>query len=711
MAPEQVRNEAIDARADLFAFGTVLYEMLTGRRAFQRGTAAETMTAILREEPEELTELRPDAAPGLDRIIRHSLEKEPSRRFQSARDVAFALEALSGPTATSASRPAAAEPTRAERRPWWMVAAAAVIVVGAVATWLTMSDSTPSGTACRDGVVPIAIGTATQVTTDDGLEIDPAISPDGRFLAYSAGTATRMRVYIRGIGGGRTLPLSDGKDAFEYQPRWSPDGNQILYLSPSGVHVASALGGTSRLLTSGGTVTAAAWAPDGQRVMIARPEQVSIIAPDGTGERPLGRPPDELYSCDWTVHGDRIVCAYGNRPNMTPGVAFGNIAPSSLILIPAAGGPFTPLAGLRGLNQSPVWSTDGRYLFFVSDRQGPRDIYMADVTSDGRLAVEPCRLTTGLSAQSIGFTADRSRLVYAVYTARANLWSLPIPKTGPADIAGARALTSGNQVVEAMSVSPDERWVLYDSTLHGDAEIFRVPIDGGPPERLTTDPANDFAPVASPDGRFVAYHSVLSGGTRDLFVKPIAGGTKQPAAASDGNERYPSWSPDGTAIAYHLQGPGVPQDQQEIFVVRRNESGTWSEGVRAGLGSTGRVTWLGDTSIVAGLVGGRVAILPLPSGPPRIVYTPKSPSDPRARSFVATSRDGRTLYFKSVDAEGRASFWALPTAGGAPTLLVQLADLTRPSIRSDFAAGAGRFFFTLEDRQADIVVADVTRRQ
>jgi eukaryotic-like serine/threonine-protein kinase len=125
MAPEQVRGGAVDARTDLFALGAVLYEMLTGRRAFQRDTSAETMTAILREDPPELTSVRAELSPALDRIVRHCLEKNPAERFQTARDVAFALEAFSGTSVTSVS---SAVPEVAASRSWspWVVLALAV---------------------------------------------------------------------------------------------------------------------------------------------------------------------------------------------------------------------------------------------------------------------------------------------------------------------------------------------------------------------------------------------------------------------------------------------------------------------------------------------------------------------------------------------------------------------------------------------------------
>ena len=128
MAPEQVRGQEVDARADVFALGVVLYEMVSGARAFQRDTAADTMTAILTQEPPALVGSRPDVSPALDRIVRHCLEKNPNERFQSARDVAFALEALSG-SSPSGVVPAASTPVAPARR----AALAPLVVVAAVA--------------------------------------------------------------------------------------------------------------------------------------------------------------------------------------------------------------------------------------------------------------------------------------------------------------------------------------------------------------------------------------------------------------------------------------------------------------------------------------------------------------------------------------------------------------------------------------------------
>jgi Tol biopolymer transport system component len=711
MAPEQVRDQPIDGRADLFAFGAVLYEMLTGHRAFRRDTPAETMTAILNEEPPDLSRVRLDVPPALERIVRHCLEKNPNQRFQSARDVAFALEALSGSDASTGQTTAAAPVVRR----WWLVPAITIgaIAIGAVwyaAPWRTRSG----GSATADA--PITLGASTHVTTDDGLEIDPALSPDGKLIAYAAGHARRMRVFIRAVAGGRTIPLSEGADPIEFQPRWSPDGGQILYLSgragdtqagvvrsSGALLVAPALGGTARTVATGG-VTAAAWADD-KRIFVVRDRKLSLASVDGGEERALGEAPDSVYNCQWSTSW--IACARGNRFGIVPGSTFGNIAPSAIVLIPTGGGPAVDLTDSTGLNDSPVWAPNGRELYFISNRHGPRDIYVINIAADGRAAGDPQRVTTGLGALSIAFSGTGQHLAYVTYTARANVWSLPIPSGGAVDITGARQITSGNQVVEAMRVSSDGKWLLYDSTLSGNAEIYRMPVGGGPAERLTTDPADDFAPDLSPDGRSIVYHSWRTG-TRDIFVKPVDGGAIVPVTSTPGSESYPAWSPDGTAIAF-LDQFIEAGTTRGVFIVRRTASGPWDTPVRLKPG--GKPVWLDERTLIFDRNRG-IEMLSVDSGTSRMLYEPPAPgSDDPPVTGTALADDRVTVYFKSHDATGRASFWSIPVTGGRPRPLVRFTDLARPSIRGDFAVGADQFFFTLEDRQADILVADVIRRQ
>src|SRR4029453_9693616 len=187
----------------------------------------------------------------------------------------------------------------------------------------------------------------------------------------------------------------------------------------------------------------------------------------------------DLHSCGWSPNGRWISCVSLNQISVRPGSMFGNLAPSTIILVPVVGGQPIRLLEPRAFNQSPVWSPDGRRLYFLSNRDGPRDIYALTLSSSGRPRGEPARLTTGLGAISISLSGDGRRLAYAAYSARANIWSLPIPSGAPISAESAMAVTSGSQVIEAMRVSRDGRWLLFDSDLRGNADIYRITGYGG----------------------------------------------------------------------------------------------------------------------------------------------------------------------------------------------------------------------------------------
>ena len=265
----------------------------------------------------------------------------------------------------------------------------------------------------------------------------------------------------------------------------------------------------------------------------------------------------------------------------------------------------------------------------------------------------------------------------------------------------------GNQVIESMHVSGDGRWLLYDSNLRGNADIYRVPIDGGEPEQLTSSPADEFAGDLSPDGRAVAYHSWRSG-TRDIEVKPLDGGPIEYVTATPAQESYPRWRPDGGAILFYDQR--VPYT---LRLTRRLGPGAWSAPVfMASPGMNG--TWSPDGSWVA-YVGassdaapGPVMVVAAHGGAPRQLFAP-SPTAPPALE-VKWDPDGETIYYKAHDTVGRASFWSVGSRGGTPRLLVRFPDRSRQSHRKDFATDGGRLFFAREDRQSDVFVVELLPR-
>ena len=207
---------------------------------------------------------------------------------------------------------------------------------------------------------------------------------------------------------------------------------------------------------------------------------------------------------------------------------------------------------------------------FISDRDGSHDIYVTAVTAAGKGDHDPARLSAGLGAHTISMSRSGGQLAYSLYTRRSSLWSLPIPAQPPVTNANATRITGANEYIEQFAISADGKWLYYDSDLTGNADIFRVPVTGGEPEQLTNDPADDFAPVPSPDGKEFAFHSWRAGGSRDIFVQRLDGGGVQQVTHSPLQESLASWSPDGRALAFTQV-----TNANGVFVVRRDAAGNW----------------------------------------------------------------------------------------------------------------------------------------
>jgi Tol biopolymer transport system component len=692
MSPEQATGDRqLDARSDVYSLGAVLYELLAGEPPVTGPNAQAMIAKLITERPTRLRVARDTVPEGVDAAVAKALSKVPADRFPSAGEFASALQA-----GVAGARPPARWPAR---ELWIGVGAAAVVGLLAFGAWRLT----------RGGSPVLVMGRSEQLTSDPGLEIQPAISPDGRLVAYSAGNSSRMRTFIRPAGGGRTIPLSDDSTAVETQARWSPDGSSLLFLTRGGVSVAPALGGSSRPVVAPASaygVTAAAWSPDGQEIAFVRGDSLQVVPLAGGPARWLTNGSD-LHSCSWSPNGRWIACVSLNQISVRPGSTFGNLAPSTIILVPAAGGKLVRLLEPRAFNQSPVWSPVGR-LFFLSNRDGPRDIYVMTLSSSGRPRGEPARLTTGLGAISISLSRDGRRLAYATYSARANIWSLPIPSRVPASAEAATPVTNGSQVVEAMRVSRDGRWLVFDSDLRGNANIYRVPVSGGQPEQLTSDPADEFAPDLSPDGRAITYHSWRTG-TRDIETKPLDGGPVVRVTDTPAQESFPVWSPDGRAILFYNQVTPFA-----IYVTRRGSDGRWSSPpsllVSPGLGADWSPdgAWVAYAASESDVSAGPVMVVPAAGGVPRRLFEP-GPAAPEAGQ-VLWSPDGRKVYYKAHDAEGRTSFWAVSATGGAPRLLVRFPNPDRQSSRKDFAVDGRRLYFAIEDRQSDVFVAEMIPR-
>src|SRR5688572_16271242 len=702
MAPEQAAGEkSVDARADVYALGAVLYEMLSGEPPFTGPTTQAVIARVLTAEPTPLDEVRRSVPSHVAAAVHTALAKLPADRFAGAAQLAAALavpSSMDGTAHRTASRASRERPTSMRLAPI-AFGLLALLAVGVGSFWL-------GGRVRSSASPPLVFGRVSRLTWEPGLEVHPAISPDGRAVAYAGGTSTDTRIYVRQIAEGRAVRVSDDSVDIQEAPSWSPDGSRILFLSRGAVYSAPSSGGPRRQeipVSRDGAITAAAWSPDGRSIAFAAANRLAIRGPDG-GTREVARLA-EATMCAWSPDAALIACSSGNARYFKLGSGFGNLSPNRIAIVRVSDGAVTTVSDSVAINVSPVWSRDGRTLYYVSTRDGPGDVYAQRITRDGRADDTPVRLTTGLGANSISLSADGSRLAYSIYSPTSNIWSLPIPGESPTSAAGAVPVTIGAQVIENLSVSSDGRWLLYESNLAGNSDLYRWPVAGGESERLTSDPADEFAPALSPDGTEIAFHSWRTG-SRDLWVQPLDGGPLQHVTTSNGHEWQPEWAPDGRALLYIS---GV--ESRSIWIVRRGADGTWGNPVqRFAIGYW--PSWSPDGRSVAfasRLVGGSLLVAPADSGEPRMIVDATKPGMPQVER-TQWSADGRSILFKSHDARGRASFWSVSREGGTPRIRVRFDDLSRPSYRQQWALGRDRLFFLIEDRQSDVWVMEAKPR-
>ena len=285
MAPEQVRGEPVDHRADIFSFGAVLYEMLAGKRAFAGDTGVEIMTAILKTEPPELDLEQLKISPALDRIVCHCLEKRPADRFQSARDLTFALGALSGSESASALR---AQTSPRQRVPLWTLLAAGLAALALAAVALHFFLRSPQAPR-MEFAIPV-----------EGELGHIALSPDGRMLAYIAvdENSGDGMLYIQKVGSPSAMKVNETKGAT--YPFWSPNDDYVAFFAHNKLKKAAVNGGLPQVLTAVQEARGGSWSNKG--VIVYSPDSSGPlwrIDADGTDAAPLT---DKTFSAECSSH-------------------------------------------------------------------------------------------------------------------------------------------------------------------------------------------------------------------------------------------------------------------------------------------------------------------------------------------------------------------------------------------------------------------------
>jgi Tol biopolymer transport system component len=578
MSPEQVRGEPIDARSDIFSFGAVLYEMLTGKRAFKCQTSAQTMTAILREEPQALNDTGGQVPVELQRILARCLEKNVERRFQSASDLAFAMESLSGtsagtPTATTTAK---SVPQPKSWRAWLPWAIAAALLMGTAVRETLRQPSAPA--------TPLEKAHFARVT--DFVSVEAAISPDGKFVAFISDHDGPFDVWLTQVGSGRSVNLTQGKAGPLPGPLrsvgFSGDGSEI-WLGGGDVDMRLRLmpltGGTPRNFLGEEAVNLA-WSPDGERIVyhtFANGDPMFVADHTGANARRIfgDRPGLHNHFPAWSPDGRWIYFSHG-----TPATK-----EMDLWRIDPDGGHPERLTQ-RNTDVAYPTPVGNRTVFYVArdeDGSGPW-LWAFDLKRrDSR------RASVGLEQYtSVQASADGRKLVATISNPIAGLWTVPILDRVAEEhdvksftVPTARALAprfSGSSLFYLSSLGTgDGLWRLRDGTVTeiwkgADGALLETPAvspDGGRVaivlrrsgkhqlHVLSSDGA-ELQPIAeglvpqgsscwSPDGRWIVTGGSDTAGP-GLFKIPLDGGS--PVRLVSGAALNPVWSPDGSLIVY-----------------------------------------------------------------------------------------------------------------------------------------------------------------
>ncbi len=647
MSPEQATGGPVDARSDIFSFGAVLYEMVTGARAFAGTSTADTLSAVIRAQPERPSAVVPTLPADLEKVVLRCLRKDLQRRFQHIDDVKIALQDIKEESDSGAA--ASAPVARTRRTPLIAVLVATMLLISGAAAWLLVRPPRQAEEAPPLRIVPL--------TTLTGREFHPTFSPDGEQVAFSwDGTRQDNRDIYVTLAGSSDVRRLTSDPLPDQNPTWSPDARQIAFLrlrpDSSTIQLVSALGGADRKLSDFRGADSISWSPDGQWLAAGR-----------SGEY------------DKAAH------------------------PRGIYLIPADGGDPRPLivSTPRVADSKPAFSPDGRRLAYASCNYsstsvfagglpggaGACEIFLIDLSVGSMPSAAPRRLTTQRSPfiDAIAWTRDGSAVVYAVWDSpdMFYLWRVAVdgtPQPERIEVAGAGATGP------AMAPSRDR---LAFTRVSQDADIYRFTV-GHPAQQVIGSTFMEMEPRLSPDGRRLVFGSARSGNAVDIWVADADGSHPQQLTHGPGTAQgCPSWSPDGRRIAY--------DSFTEDFRIH-----IWM--IDADGGSPRPITTVGDQSCPTWSHDGRWIYFSGDQGTGRDIWrvpasggTPERITHGASGHFACESADGKQLLFQPK--EGDSPLMAIALTGGAARQLVACVRW------SAFGAGPQGVYYVPCDPSAD----------
>ena len=396
MSPEQAEGKAVDGRSDIFSLGVIFYELATGERPFKGDTSLSVLSAILKDTPKTLSDVNPMMPRDLARIVRHCLAKDPERRYQSAKDLRNDLEELQQTIDSGEFTTASHQQPRST---WWPVAAAVLGTLSLLALVAGVWLRTSAGSLTAP---PTAIHT--RLTQMEGVERHPSLSPDGKWVVYDAGGD----IYLQSVTGQTPINLTKDSPSTEVTPAFAPDGESIAFQSDrdgGGIFVMGRTGEAVRRVTTQGFMPA--WLPDGRQLLFSTegltyPGNRSTVSElwivDTHGGQPRRLFCGDAVQPRVSPHGKRI--AFWAVPADVAARTIGGVSGSNrdIWTIDLNGEHPVRATADDAIDWNPVWSPDGGWLYFLSDRGGSMNLWRVAIDeSSGVTAGEPQPLTAPAS--------------------------------------------------------------------------------------------------------------------------------------------------------------------------------------------------------------------------------------------------------------------------------------------------------------------------
>jgi eukaryotic-like serine/threonine-protein kinase len=545
MSPEQAEGKAVDARSDVFSFGVVLYEMLSGRRAFGGASTYATVAAILHKEPEAL-----NAPVALQAIVERCLRKSPADRFQSMTEVKEELLAVGDALRSSRGAPS---PPR-----WAQVSGVVLVAITAILGYLYTRPIAP----------PRALQSVQLTSTIEpkydsrGWMAEGDLVTDGARVYFTT-TVEGQPIAQVSSAGGETLPLpfraSAGNGYAVNLFGFSPNGSELMLVSFDGTKIEgplqtlAAVGGAprrvGRLL-----VHSATWSPDGTRIAYSNGNEVFLANADGSESRRLFTTPEITRNLRWSPDG--AVLRFTMNDSKTGG--------RSIWQVSVDGSNFHPL--LPGWSKHPnesagSWTPDGRYFVFQAVQDGTVSLWARREGAGffRRASSAPVQLTAGPLNMGVPMPSRDGRKIFAIgWQPRAELarYDAKLGKFTP--------YLSGLSATNA-SFSRDKQWIAYLDFATG--ALWRSKVDGTEKLQLTFPPMQAFLPRWSPDGSQIAFVGDPGGERFQIYIVSAAGGSPEQVYRSETAVMDPGWSPDGKSLVFSDDPFANKSATQAVYVL------------------------------------------------------------------------------------------------------------------------------------------------